>query len=64
MGRYKYFWISTQTGEFSYSWDVELRKHFMADESMKDILKKGYRLIKYQCLNDENFEFTKEMKLR
>lgn len=71
---FKYVWLNTVTGQFSNSFtEEEINKHCL-EEFLKDakdfnkesILsdKTAFRLIKYECISDENFEFNKFMKLR
>jgi len=63
----KYFWLNIQDGTFSNSWGEETMKSFSEndlEQLNKDALAKGFRLIKYECLNDSNFEFDKNFKLK
>lgn len=60
---FKYFNLDIRTGEFSNSFSL------MGGDSDDDI-RFAYRnhpyikIIKFSCINDENFEFTKHMKLK
>ena len=63
---YKYVWLNIKTGEFSNSWDYE-NMHWPASCSPEELAKDAdpkWKLIKYQCLTDSNFEFLTLMKLR
>lgn len=63
----KYCWLNIETGEFSNSWD-----HVSHDELGVDLVERiinhhksdCWKLIKFECLTDEKFEFTIHMKLR
>jgi len=61
----KYVWLNLKTGEFSNSWDDETHADFI-NEVCGDsrYSSSGYKLIEYTCLNDEDFEFYNQMKLR
>jgi hypothetical protein len=37
---------------------------YIDDEMLSIANKDGWKLIKYQCLTDENFEFYNKMQLR
>ena len=61
--QYRYVWLNTNNGEFSDSWDEQT--HSLLSESIfEEASKKGWKIIKYQCLNDKDFEFTRHFKLR
>lgn len=60
-----YCWLNILTGEFSDSWDEETHKEclrFMSN--LFDHADSNWKLIKFECLTDENFSFTNHMKLR
>lgn len=58
----RYCWL-TNDYEFSNSWDEEDHEH--VDQDMIDRADKmGWKLIKYECLNDEDFEFMHHMKMK
>ncbi len=64
---YKYVWLNMVTGEFSNSWSEDT--HNKHGQTLIDSVKnsdKGtdLKLIKYQCLTDESFDFYQQMKLR
>lgn len=56
---FKYVWLNIATGEFSNSWNEE-EYEYSTDEAIPE----GWNLIKYECLNDEKFEFYDSMRLR
>lgn len=66
----KYVWINLTTGEFSNSWDLSfMSSRFETEEEMiKDLTGKNHppewKLIKYECLTDSEFEFYNLMKLK
>ncbi len=60
---FKYVWLFLDTGEFSNSWDEETHK--LVDEQMIQSAKeRNVKLIKYQCLTDDTFEFYRMMRLK
>lgn len=59
----RYVWLNMNTGEFSNSWGEKEMKYLSEDE-VKDANTKGWKLIKYKCVNDESFELYNQMKLR
>lgn len=61
--QYRYVWINLNKGEFSNSWDEQTHK-LLSKKLLDEIALRGWKLIKYQCLNDEDFEFTAHFKLR
>lgn len=60
---YKYVWFNMVKGEFSNSWD-ESQQKYVDEEMLTKSSKDGWRLIKYECLNDSEFEFYNQIKLR
>lgn len=62
----KYVWLNLKTGEFSNSWDYEEAKwpSSWSPENLAKDHAEGFKLIKYECLNDDDFEFNNLMKLR
>ena len=59
----RYTWLNINTGTFGISWTQD--EHPTIDpEDLAKHLQEGFKLIRYECLNDDNFEFTKHMKLR
>lgn len=63
VGGVKYVWLNPETGKFSNSWQ-ESTYPFADTDTLIKAAKDGWKLIKYECLNDENFEFMNQMKLR
>ena len=58
-----YCWLNINDGKFSNSWGENDMKYI--DKEMLSIANKdGWKLIKYQCLTDEKFEFYNQMQLR
>jgi hypothetical protein len=70
----KYVWLNLLTGDFSSSWDFEKTNIGLTEEQHEYALlnllpkiidsKSEWKLIKYECPSDENFEFNALMKLR
>lgn len=60
---FKYCWLNINDGKFSNSWSEEDMK-YIDDEMLSIANKDGWKLIKYQCLTDEKFEFYNQMQLR
>jgi len=47
------------------SWTEEIEKLYGCDAELQEKANKdGMKLIKYQCVNDHEFEFYNQMKLR
>ena len=63
---YKYVWLNINTGEFSNSWNEEVNRNMIGKDPdlLENSKRDGYKLIKFRCLNDEDFEFSKFMRLR
>ena len=66
---FRYVWLNIETGEFSDSWSEDDHQRYVVSmgllESVKNDPKQhNAKLIKYQCLTDEDFEFYRKMKLR
>lgn len=59
----KYVWLNLNTGEFSNAWDKETNDKYIDEEVLEQAKKDNYKLIKFECLNDENFEFYNLMKI-
>jgi len=62
----KYVWLNLNTGEFSNSWDQETHEHvFKTNEDLflDKATKDNWKLIKYECVNDESFELYNMMKI-
>lgn len=57
--KYKYVWLNMETGKFSNSWVDEDDL-----ETLIDFKDSTWKLIKYSCLNDDDFEFYKMMRLK
>jgi hypothetical protein len=63
----KYVWLNIQTSEFSNSWNEKDHQILKPDENglPSDYkISHEWKLIKYECLNDDNFNFSNLMKLR
>lgn len=58
-------WLNIETGEFSNSWREEDYPWAKADDLLKKYSPKaGWKLIEYECKNDEDFEFTNLMVIK
>jgi hypothetical protein len=62
----RYVWLNIEDGKFSDSWDEETHQKFLTNEDIEDLKKRNpeWKLISYECLNDENFEFNHHMVIR
>lgn len=62
---FRYVWLNMNTGKFSNSWNEETHNKYIADDEEELALarKDNWKLIKYQCLSDEKFEFYDLMKI-
>jgi hypothetical protein len=60
----KYVWLNLATGEFSNSWSEA--DHIKHGEGIEEQAKMDFtwKLIAYECLNDEKFEFYNGMKIK
>lgn len=60
---FKYFLLDIQTGIITDSYSFS---EIGSEESVKDTYEKypNIKIIKFSCINDVNFEFTKHMKLK
>ena len=56
-------WLNINTGEFSNSWQEGIYPDATSNELLKDITD-GWKLITYECLNDDEFEFCNLMRLK
>lgn len=65
MPNIRYCWLNLETGVFSNSWDEATHKELGTDQIINTITtaSKTFKLIKYECLNDDNFEFYNLMKV-
>lgn len=62
---YKYCWLNIATGQFSETWDEDTSKQFDPLPHWHDAPdRENWKLIKFQCLTDQKFVFTRQMKLR
>lgn len=57
----RYVWFNPKTGEFSDSWTEEEHDEYLMEEGLERM--KGWKLIKYECENDKDFEFYNRMKI-
>lgn len=60
---FKCVWLNTMTGEFSNSWPLVDNKYINMEDARNGAAK-GWKLIRYRCDNQEDFEFSHHMKLR
>lgn len=69
MKKYRYVWYFQTTGEFSNSWDEEEHDFLVRDmaknpeQHQKAIDDLGAKLIRYECITDQDFEFCHLMKV-
>lgn len=65
MMKTKYVWLNMNTGEFSNSWDEETHDGLLDffESNLEDSTNNGWKLIKYECLNDDDFDFYSMMKI-
>jgi len=65
----RYVYLNPEKGTFSNSWtqaeqDMYSKDPEINEKLLKEAKEKGYKIIKYECLNDDDFEFFNQMKLR
>jgi len=60
---FRYCWLNINDGKFSNSWDEKDMK-YIDNEMLLIANKDGWKLIKYECLTDNKFEFYNKMQLR
>lgn len=63
----RYVWLEIGTGKFSNSWDEETHNRCFKDqEELVQNCKKNptWKLITYECLSDNDFEFNRFMKIK
>jgi hypothetical protein len=66
----KQVWLNLDTGEFSNSWepvDIGYLATKKLIEDVNDVNKRTdghWKLIEYECLNENNFEFSGLMEIR
>ena len=62
----KLVWHNVETGEFSDSWDEYPEKHPLhSSRLMESANPKGpWRLLRFECLTGQEFEFSHRMKLK
>jgi hypothetical protein len=60
----KWVWYNIETGEFSNSWNEKDHEQAGGTKSLLDPTyhKSTWKLIRYECVSDENFEFMNLMK--
>ena len=60
----KYVWLNINTGEFSNSWSQETHdKYCKFIESDQWFKENGFKLIKYECVSNPEFDFYDKMKI-
>ena len=59
----KYVWLNIENGMLSNSWN-ESDHSILTTEEIEEAANSGYKLIQYECLNDEDFELCNLMRLR
>lgn len=60
----KYVWLNMEDGTFSDSWEADTLHESSVHQMIEASKSSQWKLIKYQCLNDEDFEITRHFKLR
>lgn len=61
----RYVWLNIKNGEFSNSWsEKEHKEAEFSDDEIEISTKEGWKLIKYECVNDDEFVFNRLTKLR
>jgi hypothetical protein len=65
MSNIRYCWLNLETGVFSNSWDEATHNEYINQTLINEVNLKTttFKLIKYECLNDDNFEFYNLMKI-
>lgn len=58
----RYVWLDLNTGTFSNSWDSKDHE-MLSKRDVGDAGNKGWKLLEYTCLNDEDFKFYHSMKI-
>ena len=60
----KRVWLNLNTGEFSESWTAgTIVDKFLSEDEIANSAKRGWKLIEYNCVNDENFELCDLMQI-
>lgn len=60
-----YVWVNLNDGHFSNSWNItEYPEHVIDEVAKQHSPEDGWKLIKYECVNDPNFVFYNQMKLK
>lgn len=59
---FRYVWLNLNNGEFSNSWNKDQQK-YIDEEMIESARKDNWKLIKYQCLTDDDFEFYNMMRI-
>ena len=62
----KQVWLNINTGEFSNSWiEAEVASTITTEELIEQANEAaGWKLIEYECLNDEDFDFYNMMRIK
>lgn len=60
----KRVWLNINTGEFSDSWVLtETLDKVLTQDVIADAATRGWKLIEYNCINDQAFELCDLMKV-
>lgn len=60
----KRVWLNINTGEFSDSWvPSETINNYLTPEYINESTARGWKLIEYNCINDQAFELCDLMKV-
>ena len=60
----RYVWLNINDGRFSNSFGQAEYETILRGQEIEKAAKEGWKLISYQCLNDHNFKFNLNMRLR
>ena len=62
----KYVWLNIETGEFSNSWNEKLMEEVGGhDEVIEKVgVDSKWKMIRYECTTDPDFEFCDMMKVK
>ena len=59
----KFVWLNIERGCFSNSWVGDIREYY-TEKDMENMKNSGWKLIKFDCLNDPKFDFNCRMKIK
>lgn len=59
----KYVWLNINNGQFSNSWG-DAEHAYLTQDEIERVTNDGWKLLKYECVNDAAFELSNLMRLR